>query len=36
MVITASFTHFLSPAGGQSEPVAAEGAPAPEGDDIPW
>lgn len=35
--ITANFTQFLSPRGDQGEPVAAEGAPAPEGDDdMPW
>ena len=35
--ITASFTQFLSPAGGQGATVAAEGAPSPEGDDdMPW
>ena len=35
--VTASFTQFLSPAGGQGAPVAADGAPAPESDDdMPW
>ena len=35
--VTASFTQFLSTAGGQDAAITTEGAPAPEGDDdMPW